>query len=259
MHPNWVLRSLVIYFGITSGGVVINRYEFAVLLIACLPVRATSVTAVVPGEANPLLAGMPAGSICCFDATSTPPAQVLGLGPLGGQTLTFSVAGSVSTFPEQPPTSPPDGNGQLINMRVVNHISGAMNVPFNALAGVFLDDVEPDLAPTPPPLDFSDVGLGMHFMTLSPGLRQVFFIGDGLTGNGTGDLQQFIAPAGATRLFLGVVDVQGWSDNTGGFGVNVNGPAPAAAPEPGSLMLVGVGATLILLSRAARRRCRTPT
>src|SRR5262249_52751115 len=125
------------------------------------------------------------------------------------------------------------------------------------LIGVFLDDREPDLTPAPPGLDFSAGALGMHFLTLSPGLRQVFYIGDGLTGNGSGDVQRFIAPPRATRLFLGAVDLHNWGDNTGSFRIGANGHGGTAdAPEPGSMALVGLGAALILLSRAARQRCR---
>jgi hypothetical protein len=238
---------------------VTKTYMFAAILVAWIPVHATSVTAVVSGEANPLLAGMPAGSICCGDSTPTPPVLVTGLGALAGQTLTFSVAGSVSFVPNTTPTSPPDGDGELIDMPIVNGIAGAKEVPFNALIGVFLNDQEPDLSPAPTPLDFSAAALGTHFSTLSPGLRQVFFIGDGLTGNGSGAVQQFIAPPGATRLFLGAVDLHNWAGNTGSFRIGSTDPGPPAdAPEPGSMVLVGVGGMLILLSRAGRL-CRPHT
>ena len=57
------------------------------------------------------------------------------------------------------------------------------------LVGVFLDDTEP-ANPAPGSLDFSDGGMIGHiFSSLAPQLRQVFFIGDGLTGSGTGSLQ----------------------------------------------------------------------
>ena len=73
------------------------------------------------------------------------------------------------------------------------------------LAGVFLADSEP-VAPAPERLDFSSTSLGRSFTQLSPLLYQTFYIGDGLTGEGTGTVQNFIVPTGATRLFLGIVD-----------------------------------------------------
>ena len=54
---------------------------------------------------------------------------------------------------------------------------------------------------------------------LAPGLKQPFFIGDGLTKSGA--IQQVIAPTGATRLFLGVMDEYAWFDNEGSFTVQV--------------------------------------
>ncbi len=73
------------------------------------------------------------------------------------------------------------------------------------LAGVFLTDATPS-APAPASLDFSSTSLGTSFSELSPLLQQTFYIGDGLTGEGTGSVQTFWVPDGATRLFLGIVD-----------------------------------------------------
>jgi hypothetical protein len=50
-------------------------------------------------------------------------------------------------------------------------------------------------------------------------LREPFFIGDGVNSSGT--VQQFVAPPGATRLFLGVMDGSGWYNNSGTFDVVV--------------------------------------
>jgi hypothetical protein len=64
----------------------------------------------------------------------------------------------------------------------------------------------------------------------------VFFIGDGRTGSGTGAVQQFIVPAGATRLFLGTVDGFGWNTNSGAFSVQVNAPAGGASPLAAAIL-----------------------
>src|ERR1700720_24062 len=42
-----------------------------------------------------------------------------------------------------------------------------------------------------------------------------------LPGTGSGSIQNFIIPTGATRLFLGTMDGYGWYNNIGSFGVTV--------------------------------------
>ena len=124
-----------------------------------------------------------------------------------------------------------------------------MNAPVNALVGVFLNDNLPTSSGAPPGLDFRPSGLGTAFLTLNPALKQVFFIGDGRTGNGTGAVQQFIVPAGATRFFLGTVDGFGWNTNSGTFSVQVIAPGGAAGPLAAAILpssrsvQVGVTAT----------------
>jgi murein DD-endopeptidase MepM/ murein hydrolase activator NlpD len=78
------------------------------------------------------------------------------------------------------------------------------------LIGVFLGPTLPDVAPASP--DFTRIGY--DFDDLSPELGQLFFIGDGLTGEGS--VQRFHAPDTATRLYIGFVDSPGkWGDNKG--------------------------------------------
>jgi hypothetical protein len=43
-------------------------------------------------------------------------------------------------------------------------------------------------------------------LALHPKIGQVFFIGDGLTGTGTGSIQTFFVPSTATHLYLGYID-----------------------------------------------------
>ncbi|MCE2694196.1 MAG: hypothetical protein LW645_08015 [Verrucomicrobiaceae bacterium] len=69
------------------------------------------------------------------------------------------------------------------------------------LTGVYTDGTE--LASGGPPiLDFTSDG----FASVAPLLNQAFFIGDGLTGTGSGSVQHFAIPTGAARLFLGFAD-----------------------------------------------------
>jgi hypothetical protein len=52
-------------------------------------------------------------------------------------------------------------------------------------------------------------------------LNQVFFIGDGLTGTGSGSRQTFNVPADATELWLGYVDGGGYEGPPADYGDNV--------------------------------------
>lgn len=134
----------------------------------------------------------------------------------------------------------PAGNGlQGSNLNSLGGISGYRG-PQGPLAGVFLDDNNPASATPPATLDFSPPGLGVDFTTLNPELGQVFYIGDGLTTDGTP--QEFIAPAGATRLFVAIPDgfsfvgdPGAYEDNDGSYrvrlGVNQD-PHGTATLEP---------------------------
>jgi hypothetical protein len=93
----------------------------------------------------------------------------------------------------------------------------------SALVGVFLDDTEP-ADPPPNGLNVGDAS----FAELSPALRQIFWLGDGLTGIGSGARQIFHVPAAATRLFLGIADCPvtaactlpgSYQDNTGVYAI----------------------------------------
>jgi hypothetical protein len=144
-----------------------------------------------------------------------------------------------------PPFFGPSGNGTAgSNLAPLDGISGYQG-PQGPLAGVFLDDSIPSSGPAPATLDFTPTGLGTDFSTLTPLLRQVFYIGDGVTSGG--EFQTFIAPAGATRLFLGIPDGFGfvgapgaYDDNDGSYqvriGINV---APTPVPEPTTLAMAG--------------------
>lgn len=179
---------------------------------------------VVPGTANPLLAGKPNGTTCCnhpgesvFDKVPEQAPVLLNFDVSKGRRIIFKVSGQVGNLSTLPTTNiTPDG-GEHIDMREPNTgIAPALNIPLRALAGVFLTNTEPQKAPQS--LKFVD-SLGLKFATLSPQIGQVFFIGDGLTGTSTGSIQEFNIPNSATRLFLGSVDGVEWSNNSGKFTV----------------------------------------
>ena len=77
---------------------------------------------------------------------------------------------------------------------------------------------------------------GVDYTTLSPQIKQVFFIGDGRTSTGT--VQQIVIPGGATRLFLGTMDSTAWNKHSGSFAVSVTPFDPANGPSPLALSTV---------------------
>jgi len=109
-------------------------------------------------------------------------------------------------------------NGGPTNFNSIGPLSGYHLTDFvGALAGVFLEDTLPASAPAA--LRFyvsnsTDGGIQTDFLTLSPQIGQVFFIGDGLTGTGSGTIQTFVVPTTATHLYLGYVDNCRAPDNT---------------------------------------------
>lgn len=147
----------------------------------------------------------------------------------------------------------PSGNGLAgSNLASLDGISGYIG-PQGPLAGVFLDaGIPTGVAPTT--LDFSPGGLGVDFLTLTPELGQVFYIGDGVASGGV--FQEFIAPVGATRLFLGIPDGFGflgapgaYDDNDGSYRIRIGINQIPTIPEPGLLALLGLGMAGMLVSR----------
>jgi hypothetical protein len=144
------------------------------------------------------------------------------------------------------PTGPEGNLGADVDMIQQNLLSGiqyrgAASLP---LMGVFLGPALPDAAPIA--LDFRDAE---DFDRIDPLLGQIFWIGDGLTATGSGDIQEFGIPSGATRLSLGFIDpVHG--DNAGGLLMTLE----IVAPEPASAAIgMSALAALAALARRARR------
>ncbi len=154
-----------------------------------------------------------------------------------GQTLSFWAMGGVGNYPTCPLFGP-EGNP----LWIVSHRAGAEHgisdiiAPMDSLLGVFLDGAQPDLTPAPSAiLDFSSPA-SRDYLTLAPQLKQVFFIGDGITSSSY--RQQIIVPDGATRLYLGTMDSFEWNNNVGAFNVEITivdrtPPTTTATPSPG--------------------------
>ena len=113
---------------------------------------------------------------------------------------TFLVANGVA-----PATSAPtNSNNGMSNTRA----------PIGAVMAVFLNDNSPTTGTVPACLDFGTAA-SRDYTTLSPKLKQVFFVGDGKKSDGTP--QTITIPTGATRLFMGAMDAWQWNDNSGNF------------------------------------------
>jgi hypothetical protein len=147
--------------------------------------------------------------------------------------------------------SPPDGEAiALVALAIYGGIAGPEINRAHHLAGVFLTDAEP-VDPAPAALLIDDVSFG----GVAPQVGQIFFVGDGLTGEGAGATQSFQVPDSATRLFLGYMDCftpctvpGGYSDNSGEVSIDVEltgsitqsvVPAPALAAWASIALSVG--------------------
>jgi hypothetical protein len=178
-------------------------------------------TVTVPGTTDIWLAGQPSGSTLMYtNQTDTAPTDSpVEVPVVAGTTLTFSATGSTSYTGGICSAPSPDG-GCLVTVSAgpANGISSVV-VLADALIGVFTGPGVPG-GTAPAGLDFST---NTSFATLSPLVAQVFFIGDGVTGTGSGAVQQFVVPSGATRLFLASSDDLGASyNNSGQFEVMVS-------------------------------------
>jgi hypothetical protein len=185
---------------------------------------------------------MPDGSTASLDvAPNQSPVLVAEVTVTPGGAYSFSATGAVRNGPDPLVFAGPDGGDGIIHEYGVENGIAVLTAPINSLIGVFLDASQPDLSAAPSGLDFSTVA-SRNYLSLSPELKQPFFIGNGLADSNA--VQSIIAPAGATRLFLGTQDGSGWFNNEGSFEVTV-------LPEPASLLLLITGCTAFLsLSRS---------
>ena len=138
-----------------------------------------------------------------------------------GSTLTFDgINGGANNFSSNV-TYTADGNTDWVINNYGGNENGIadLNAPINSIIGVFLTDDRPKNNHYPDALDFSTES-SRDFASLAPQIHQPFFIGDGRTSNG--EVQQFIVPEGATRLFIGTMDGWEWNNNVGGFNLTTH-------------------------------------
>lgn len=256
-----------------SQRVIPASFTFCAAALLLLPATAVSQTAstYVSSYANIFGAGHPS------NPTPSPgggsggvAAPWFSLSSGTGRVLTFSSVTGTSSLSTGVSTTP-DGLqvstgtaafGLSTDISSYQGVSGIRLVKGSGfLVGVFLSALEP-VDPAPSRLEFTNEGtlgfISTAFTSLSPLSNQVFFIGDALTGNGSGTSQTFYIPDDATRLVLGFADAPGYSGLAGAYQDNGNGLLVSfsadtiATPEPTSLVFFATG--LVALGGLVRRR-----
>src|SRR5579863_8791584 len=198
----------------------------ALLTLVCLASVGTlsAQNAVVTLSVNSLTDIYKAGGFDDGTGAAPPLAYVFRAG--SGQVLEFlSVVGQWTCNDNQEPPYGPDGTTTVgvcyprANINPTGPFSGYDNTDYQgAMVGMFLECGLPTrVAPT---LRFyvndgSQGGIKTDFTVLQPAIGQVFFVGDGLTGTGTGTRQLFLVPPTATHLYLAYVDSCSSSGFTG--------------------------------------------
>lgn len=206
------------------------------------PCTAPASPIVVPGTASVWLAEQPNGTVIYTNTAPNESPVLVPLSVFGNPThLTFAVTGATARGPDPMIVPLVGGDGETPGtgpiadqawvMPPVFNLSGFTG-PYSGLVGVFFTDGPP--GPTPPSLNFGTPA-ARSFVTLSPQLQQVFFIGDGLTGVGTGAVQTFNVPPGATRLYLATYDSISL-DNVGALRIEIDAPAATPVPAPSGLV-----------------------
>jgi hypothetical protein len=186
------------------------------------PPTSIVVVVTVPGTADIYGAGHVAIPAAVNGTPGVLP-TLIELPPGTSRTMTVTdVSGSVD-FDAEGSLPPFPADGTFFNMAPVigPSIEGIAAPATNRagfLSGVFLGDAEP-VNPAPAPYVVDQTAPTINGITLG----QVVFIGDGLAGvvPGTGEVQMFRVPDGATRLFLALADLANYSDNVGAITATV--------------------------------------
>jgi hypothetical protein len=194
--------------------------------------QSSSVT--VSANANPYLAGMPAGTsnLAGDDFSNASPHQVVAIPVTPGTYLTFTnVSGSTNVLPGYVSDAGPGGltsipvhHGQNYNKSIdfsgpENGIADAI-MPESAVMGLFLDGNAPNTTPAPTTvLDWTNPSVQNKDTYTDLDLKAPFMIGDGKTTGGL--TQRFLVPPGATRFYIAIWDGIAYYNNSGSFTATV--------------------------------------
>ncbi len=173
----------------------------------------------------------------------------------GATTVTFSANGIAGWGGSL--NNGPDGGTFASSTTIpsVGPISGFTAPLSGELVGLFIPAGDFSGLAAPAGISYPDTS-AFTLASYAPGLRQVFYIGDGLTGTGSGSTQTFAVPAGASKLVLGIADAYSFDDPAGYYnddvgGYNVSYIAPMPTPEPATFAAIGLG-TVAMLRRRKR-------
>jgi hypothetical protein len=177
----------------------------------------------VPAIGNLWLAGQPDGVVypgpsAINDSTPLNSPTLVPIGVSEGQVFLINATGVINAQAISG-TVPPSGDLFSAQRQLPFFGLSGINCSLFALVGVFLGPGLPDPSSTPPILDFT--GAAKDVTTLHPLLQQAFYIGDGRTSGGVS--KNFVAPSGATRLFLGLAFGEN-GGNSGAFQATVFTP-----------------------------------
>lgn len=177
-------------------------------------------------------------------------ANVIALNAGTGRVAAFS-AGGMAGWGGALVNGPDGGNfSSTTNIGAVGPISGYNGPLSGQLVGVFIEAGDISALSAPGGMSYPDLA-SYSAADYSPSLRQVFFVGDGLTGTGSGATQAFYVPDGAAYLVLGIADAWGFNADAGYYDDNVGGyeTSYVIVPTPGAASMLGLAGLL-----AARRR-----
>jgi hypothetical protein len=138
-----------------------------------------------------------------------------------GTAVTFSSVTGTTSAGANAPVGPDGGYdpGLPVDISAYGGISGVKGPGGfgGSQMGVFTTGSEP-ADPAPATIDYNTASTSL--LGYTPLLDQQFFIGDGLTGTGDGQVQSFYVPQGATRLWLGTFDAGNYQGLPGSFDGN---------------------------------------